>query len=125
MGDGAAVTPEDPVVRAPEDGEVCFVFETKHAVGYITDSGISMIIHMGIDTVQLNGEGFKVCVENGQKVKKGDPLLELDIEYIKANAPSIVSPILCTELEDNQKIRLIADGPVKAGEPLFAIDCYK
>ncbi len=78
MGDGAVVTPEDSVVRAPEDGEVCFVFETKHAIGFLTDSGVSLLIHMGIDTVALNGEGFEVFVKNGQKVKKGEPLLGLN-----------------------------------------------
>ena len=124
MGDGAAVTPEDGIVRAPEDGEVCFVFDTKHAIGFLTDSGVSMLLHMGIDTVKLNGAGFKSFVENGQKVKKGDPLLELDLEFLRENAPSLVSPILCTELEENQKIRLIADGPVKVGDPLFAVDIY-
>lgn len=125
MGDGAAVTPEDAIVRAPEDGEVCFVFETKHAIGFLTDSGISLLLHMGIDTVKLNGEGFKVFVENGQKVKKGEPLMELDLEFLKANAPSLVSPILCTELEDNQKIRLLNDGAIQAGEALFAVDFYE
>ncbi|MDY5985365.1 glucose PTS transporter subunit IIA [Sporofaciens sp. SGI.106] len=125
MGDGAAVTPEDAIVRAPEDGEVCFVFETKHAIGFLTDSGISLLLHMGIDTVKLNGEGFKVFVENGQKVKKGEPLMELDLEFLKANAPSLVSPILCTELEDNQKIRLLNDGAIHAGEALFAVDFYE
>ncbi|MBR3811641.1 MAG: PTS transporter subunit EIIC [Agathobacter sp.] len=125
MGDGVAVIPEDAIVRAPEDGEVCFVFDTKHAIGFLTDSGISMLLHMGIDTVTLNGNGFKVFVENGQKVKKGDPLMELDLAYIKENAPSIVSPILCTELEENQKIKRIADGTIKAGDPLFAIECYE
>ncbi len=125
MGDGAAVTPEETTVYAPEDGEVCFVFDTKHAIGFLTDTGVSMLLHMGIDTVKLGGKGFEVMVENGQKVKKGEPMLKMDIEYIKNNAPSIVSPILCTELEANQKIRLLADGKVKAGEPLFAIDTYK
>ncbi len=125
MGDGAVVTPTEAVVTAPEDGEVCFVFETKHAIGFMTDTGIGLLLHMGIDTVKLDGNGFKVLVENGQKVKKGEPMLELDLEYLNANAPSMVSPILCTELEDNQKIRLLADGPVKIGDPLFAIDCYK
>lgn len=122
MGDGAVVTPEDAYVRAPEDGEVAFVFDTKHAIGFVTDSGVSLLIHVGIDTVKLNGEGFEVLVENGQKVKKGDPMLKLDLEYLNANAPSMVSPILCTELEENQSIRLIADGAVKAGEPLFEIE---
>ena len=89
MGDGAVVTPEDPFVRAPEDGEVAFVFDTKHAIGFVTDSGISLLIHVGIDTVKLNGEGFEALVESGQTVKKGDPMLKLDLEYLKANAPSI------------------------------------
>lgn len=125
MGDGAVVTPEDAVVKAPEDGEVCFVFKTKHAIGFLTDSGISLLLHMGIDTVKLNGEGFKVFVENGQKVKKGEPLMELDLAYLKAHTPSITSPILCTELEDNQKIRLLKEGHIQAGEGLFAIDLYE
>ncbi len=125
MGDGATVTPKEPVVYAPEDGEVCFVFDTKHAIGFLTDTGISLLLHMGIDTVKLEGKGFEVFVENGQKVKKGEPMLKLDIEYIEKNAPSLVSPILCTELENNQKIRLIAEGKIQAGEPLFAVDIYE
>ena len=122
MGDGAVVTPEEAFVYAPEDGEVAFVFDTKHAVGYMTDSGISLLIHVGIDTVKLNGEGFEVLVENGQKVKKGQPMLKLDLDYLKANAPSLATPVLCTELEDDQRIRLLKEGPVKAGEPLFEVE---
>ena len=125
MGDGAAVTPEEPVIYAPEDGEVCFIFDTKHAIGFLTDTGISVLLHIGIDTVKLNGTGFEVLVESGQKVKKGDPMLKLDLDYIKSHAPSIVSPILCTELEDNQKIRLLTEGKIQAGEPLFAVDVYE
>ena len=122
MGDGAVVTPEDPFVRAPEDGEVAFVFDTKHAIGFITDSGISLLIHVGIDTVKLNGGGFEALVESGQTVKKGDPMLKLDLEYLKANAPSVTSPVLCTELEDNQRIHLLHEGQIKAGERLFEIE---
>ena len=114
MGDGAVVTPEDPYVRAPEDGE--------HAIGFVTESGISLLIHVGIDTVKLNGEGFEALVESGQEVKKGDPMLKLDLDYLSKNAPSIVSPVLCTELEDNQRIHLLNEGQVKAGEPLFEIE---
>lgn len=125
MGDGAVVTPEDAIVRAPEDGEVCFVFETKHAIGFRTDSDLGLLIHVGIDTVKLNGQGFEVYVENGQKVKKGDPLLKLDLAYIKENAPSLATPVLCTELEDNQKIRLLKSGAIEAGEALFAVDFYE
>lgn len=125
MGDGAVVTPTEEIVTAPEDGEVCFVFETKHAIGYQTDLGVTMIIHVGIDTVKLAGKGFQVFVENGQKVKKGDKLLKIDLEYLKTAAPSICSPVICTELKDNQEIRLIANGKVKAGEPLFALDTFE
>ena len=125
MGDGAVVTPEDCIVKAPEDGEVCFVFDTKHAVGFLTDTGLSLLIHMGIDTVSLHGQGFEVFVEDGQKVKKGEPMLKLDLDYLRANALSLVSPVLCTELEDNQKIRLLKEGRVEAGEALFAVDFYE
>ena len=125
MGDGAVVTPADPIVRAPEDGEISFVFDTKHAIGFLTDSGISLLIHVGIDTVKLNGEGFEVYVENGQKVKKAEPMMKLDIDYLKENAPSLASPIVCTELEDNQKVRLLKEGEILAGEELFAIDIYE
>ena len=125
LGDGAVVTPEDAIVRAPEDGEVAFVFDTKHAVGFLTDSGISLLIHVGIDTVKLEGKGFESLVETGQKVKKGEPLLKLDLDFLKANAPSIVSPVICSEMEDNQKIRLLKQGNVKAGDELFAVDFYE
>ena len=125
MGDGAVVTPEDAIVKAPEDGEVCFVFDTKHALGFITDSGVNLLLHMGIDTVKLGGKGFEVYVESGQKVKKGDPLMKLDLDYLKANAPSIVSPILCTDLEENQKVRLLKEGNIQAGEEFLAVDFYE
>jgi PTS system D-glucosamine-specific IIC component len=125
MGDGAVVTPVDPFVRAPEDGEICFVFDTKHAIGFLTDSGISLLIHVGIDTVKLDGAGFEALVEAGQKVKKGEPMLKLDLDYLKAHAPSLASPVLCTELEDNQKVRLIGEGEIQAGEALFAVDFYE
>ncbi|MBQ9989436.1 MAG: PTS transporter subunit EIIC [Lachnospiraceae bacterium] len=125
LGDGAAVEPSAREILAPEDGEIGFIFDTKHAVGFLSDSGISLLIHVGIDTVKLNGEGFEVLVENGQKVKKGTPLLRLNLEYLKKNAPSLVSPVVCTELEENQKIRLLKEGEIKAGEPLFAVDFYE
>lgn len=125
MGDGAAVTPTDPIVCAPEDGEVIFVFDTKHAVGFSMDNGISVLIHMGVDTVKLEGKGFEVLTQQGAKVKKGDPLLKLDLDYLNANAPSMMSPVLCTELADNQKIRLLKEGGIEKGESLFAVDIYE
>ena len=122
MGDGAVVTPTEGTVYAPADGEVEFIFDTKHAIGFQTDSGIPMLLHMGIDTVKLEGKGFEILVTEGQKVKKGDPMMKLDLEFLTANAPSITSPILDTEPADNQRIRLLANGEIKAGEPLFAVE---
>lgn len=125
MGEGAAVTPTEGVVCAPEDGEVTFVFESKHAIGFHTDSGIDMLLHIGIDTVKLKGEGFEVLVQNGQTVKKGEPMLKMNLEFLKSNAPSIVSPILCTDLDENARVRLVNSGDIKAGDDLLAVDFYE
>lgn len=124
MGDGAVITPDEGTVYAPEDGVVAFVFDTKHAIGFVTDSGVNILIHVGIDTVALNGKGFEVLVGNDQKVKKGTPMLKFDLDYIRKNAPSIASPVVCTELSSNQHIRLLASGHIEAGDVLFAIEEY-
>ena len=71
------------------------------------------------------GKVFKLDTTVGQAVKKGDPMLKLDLDYLRENAPSVASPVLCTELEDNQKIRLLNEGEIKAGDELFAIDIYE
>lgn len=125
MGDGAAVIPFEPWIVAPEDGEASFIFDTKHAVGFLTDSGVSILLHIGIDTVKLGGKGFEVLVRQGQKLKKGEPMLKLDLDYLNANTPSLMSPILYTELKENEKIRLLREGEVKFGEAIFAIDIYE
>ena len=70
-------------------------------------------------------EGFEVFVENGQKVKKGEPMMNLDLDYLKANAPSVRSPVICSEMEENQKVRLIKTGDIQAGDTLFAVDFYE
>lgn len=122
MGDGVVVEPTSGVVRAPADGEVKFVFPTRHALGFCTAEGLEMLLHIGIDTVKLEGKGFEVMVKEGDTVKKGDTLMKLDIPYIKTHAPSLVSPVVCTELNDRQKIRLLKSGRVRAGEDLFVVE---
>lgn len=121
MGPGAVITPEDPMLRAPEDGEVSFVFETKHAVGFKTDSGLSLLIHLGIDTVKLEGAGFQCFVKNGQRVKKGDALIRMELDYLREHAVSLASLVLCLELEDGQEVRLLREGRIEFGEPLLEI----
>lgn len=126
MGDGAFVMPSDSTFYAPEDGEVSMIFDTKHAIGITTDSGVELLIHIGIDTVKLGGKGFTPLVEAGAKVKKGDPIMKIDMDYLKANVPSLATPVLDTEADDeNKEYRLLTNGPVKAGEELFAIDYYE
>lgn len=122
MGDGMVVEPKSAEVVAPADGTVAFVFPSKHAIGFSTSDGIEMLLHIGIDTVKLDGKGFEVFVQDGDTVRAGDLLMKLDIEYIRANAPSLVSPVICTELTENQSVRVIKTGDIKAGEDLFAID---
>lgn len=121
MGDGVAITPTDGTLYAPEDAEIVFVFNTKHSIGLRTKSGVDLLLHMGIDTVELNGEGFETFVEAGDYVKKGTPLLRMDLGFVKENAKSIMSPIVCTELNDDESVQLLKAGYVKAGDPLFVI----
>ena len=125
MGDGVMVIPKEGVLCAPENGEVCFIFSTKHAIGFQTEAGISMLLHVGIDTVKLDGKGFELFVKEGDKVQKGDSMLKFDMDYVKNHASSLATPILCTELEKYQKVRLLTRGVIKQGEPLFAIDIYE
>jgi glucose-specific phosphotransferase system IIA component len=125
MGDGAVVTPIDGNVVAPADGVISFVFPSKHAVGLTTTDGLELLIHIGIDTVKLDGKGFETFVKDGDKVKKGDKLLSFDLEFVKDNAPSLASPCICTALSSKQKIRLLKTGAIKAGEALVAIDIFE
>ena len=96
MGDGFFVAPADGAVVAPTDGEVMFVFDTKHAIGMKAADGTEYLIHYGVDTVKLGGQGFEVFVQNGQKVKKGDKLMQVDLDYIRAHAPSDVCLVVFT-----------------------------
>lgn len=125
MGDGAVVEPLEDTVKAPVDATVSFIFPTRHAIGLETEDGMEILLHIGIDTVKLDGNGFEALVEEGAKVKKGDALMKIDRDYIKSHAPSLVSPVLCTDLSDNQKIRIVKTGKIKAGEDLFAVDIYE
>ena len=125
MGDGLVIIPNDGEVVAPADGEIIFVFPSKHAVGFKTTDGIELLIHIGIDTVKLDGKGFETFVKDGDKLKKGDKILTFDLEFIKENAPSIASPIICTSLTSKQKVRVLKKGEVESGDEIIAIDMFE
>jgi sugar PTS system EIIA component len=96
MGDGIAIEPSEGVVVSPVDGEIVQFFHTKHAIGIQSESGAEILIHVGLETVNMNGEGFEGHVNVGDKVKAGDKLLTFDLDLIKEKAASTVTPIVIT-----------------------------
>ncbi|CQR47477.1 PTS system glucose-specific EIICBA component [Paraliobacillus sp. PM-2] len=106
MGDGFAVNPSSGKVVAPVTGKVLNIFPTKHAIGIQAENGLELLIHIGIDTVQLKGEGFTQKVEEGQEIKQGDLLMEVDLDYIANNAQSTVTPVIFTNLQEGQSIEV-------------------
>ena len=115
MGDGFAIKSTDGIIVSPVDGKVGVIFETKHAVIIESKEGKEVLIHLGIDTVNLKGEGFEVFVNVGEEVKAGDKLVKMDLPFIEANAKSSISPVIFTNLESNESIKVV-EGPVKAFE---------
>lgn len=120
MGDGIVIFPEDGSVYSPCDATIQFVFDTKHAIGLTSSEGIEILIHAGIDTVKLGGKGFNVLVENGQKVEKGAKLMEIDLQYIRENAPSDAVPLVFTNLGDHH-LELLKLGKVNAGDEIIRV----
>ncbi len=116
MGDGFAVMPTDGTVVSPVDGKIINVFPTKHAIGIQSAGGHEILIHVGIDTVKLNGQGFEALVKEGDEVKKGQPILRVDLDYVKQNAPSIVTPVIFTNLKAGETVHVNKQGPVARGE---------
>ena len=121
MGDGYIVRPEEGMVYAPEDATVSFVFPSKHAVGLMSDDGVEYLIHVGVDTVNLNGEGFEAFVKDGDRVKKGDKLIGFDIEYIREHAKSDECIIVFTSLKEGEEIRLTKPGKAEKMDPAAEI----
>ena len=121
MGDGYLVMPEDGIVAAPEDGEVMFVFPSKHAIGLKAADGMEYLLHIGVDTVKLNGEGFTVFVSDGQKIKKGDKLMEFDPAYIREHAVSDACIVIFTGLTEGESLSLEGEKQVKRLDPIGQI----
>ncbi|MCP8966920.1 glucose-specific PTS transporter subunit IIBC [Ectobacillus ponti] len=116
MGDGFAVEPANGTVVSPVNGEIINLFPTKHAIGILSEGGKEILIHFGIDTVKLNGEGFEALVKLGDKVKQGQAILQVDLDFVKSNAPSVMTPIVFTNLKEGQEVVLAKQGPAAKGE---------
>lgn len=119
IGDGCAIDPAPGAIYAPVDGDID-IFETNHAVSIESPSGLEMIIHFGVDTVKLNKEGLTRVAEEGG-VKKGDKLVEYDLDLVKSKAPSVKTPIIITNMDMVESIEVVAKGQVKPGDLLMRV----
>lgn len=121
LGRGIAIRPSKGVVTAPFDGTVVAIFPTGHAIGLVSDEGCEILIHIGMNTVQLEGRHFKILAEQGQKVKKGQKLITFDKEAIEKEGYSLVTPVLVTNTGDYLDFLELAHGSVAQGEPILTL----
>lgn len=112
MGKTLAILPSEGVVYAPFDGKVATIFHTNHAIGLESNDGLELLIHIGIDTVKMNGQGFKAFVKSGDPVKQGQKLIEFDLEKVKAEAKSLITPIVITNPEQIKNLQTIQTGDI-------------
>lgn len=116
MGDGFAIEPINGEVISPVDGTVVSLLESKHAVAILADNGLELIVHFGMDTVNLKGEGFTAFVKEGDTLKAGQPMLKVDIESIKGKVPSLITPVVFTNLPEGKKVEVKDGQSIKRGE---------
>ena len=121
LGKGAAVIPEEGKIYAPAEGEIGMVFDTLHAVSMTTDFGAEILIHIGLDTVKMKGDGFTGHVKAGDHVKKGDLLLEVDLEKVKTAGYDTITPVLVCNTPDYASVEGIQADAVNAGDDLIII----
>lgn len=122
-GDGLAIDPTGDTVVAPADGELTMLFGTKHAFGMTLDKGVQILVHIGLDTVSLNGEGFTALKNQGDMVKKGDPIVKIDRELILSKGLSLITPVIFTDMDVLKSFEAHVGLDVTAGET--AVLTYK
>lgn len=121
LGEGAAVEPSEGKLYAPCDGKIDSVFDTKHAVNMVSDDGVEILLHIGIDTVKLGGQYFEAHVSDGQEVKKGDLLISFDMDKIKAAGYKVTTPIIIGNTDDYASVEPVAQNSVSAGDMILKI----
>lgn len=122
VGDGFAIEPTEGIVYSPVDATIAHIFDTNHAIGLITDDGLEILIHIGVDTVKLKGEGFKRIANPGDKVKIGDKIVEFDVDFIKNNAKSSITPILVTNMDAISKLEALNLKEVNPGDQIIKVN---
>ncbi|MEK5235828.1 glucose-specific PTS transporter subunit IIBC [Paenibacillus sp. FSL L8-0470] len=115
-GDGFAFLSDDGKIASPVYGKVFNVFPSKHAIGIMSDGGKEVLVHIGVNTVKLKGQGFTILVEEGDLVAAGQPIMEVDLEYVKAHAPSVISPVIFSNLPEGSTVTLKKPGKVAVGD---------
>ena len=118
VGDGIAIAPKGELILAPIDGTIGKIFETNHAFSIESPQGLELFVHFGVGTVELRGKGFKRLAEEGQQVKVGDPILSFDIDYLKDQVDSLLTPVVLANMEDVKYLDK-AQGSVIAGKDVI------
>ena len=121
LGDGVAVEPTEGILYAPVDGEIAQLFHTNHALGIKAENGSEVLLHVGIDTVKMNGEGFKAYVKVGDSVKAGDKLIEFDLNLIREKAKSDITPFVITNMHDVSHVEILASGSVNQNQDIMTV----
>lgn len=121
LGKGIAIIPSEGKVYAPVGGEIGLVFDTRHAVSMTGDEGMEVLIHVGLDTVNLKGEGYEAHVSAGDKVKKGDLLLSVDLDKVKEAGYDTITPVIICNTDDYADVVAVADGDVAEGDAVLNI----
>ena len=122
LGDGIAIEPTSGQVVSPVDGTVSSVFPTKHAIGITSDEGVEILIHIGMDTVSLNGDGFENFVQQNDRVTKGMLIARVDLDKLKAAGFSTITPVVITNTGDYKKVSTAAHHEIKQGDLLLTIE---
>jgi len=122
LGKGMAIKPAEGKVYAPFDGTVAMIFDTKHAVSLVSEKGAEVLIHVGLDTVMLKGKHYTAHIESGATVKKGDLLLEIDMEAIKAAGYDTITPIVVCNVEDYKDVIRTTGKQVEPGDTIMELD---
>ncbi len=122
MGEGVAIEPSQGVLHAPDDGRVVMTFPTGHAIGMKTKDGAEILMHIGMDTVNLQGKGFETLVDKGDEVKAGDELVKFDIDEIHSAGYIVTTPIVVTNSKDYEKVSVVCQGEVKVGQEILDLE---